>query len=87
MPTLASDFALRTPASAAPTAASIAGSPPAGTSSAVGQAARCTEPSCVQDQTSSVTYGRIGASSRRTTSSAIRSVARALAAAASPWAP
>ena len=55
MPTLASDLALRTAASAAPTAVSSAASPPAGTSSTVGQAARCTEPSWVHDQTSSVT--------------------------------
>ncbi len=54
IPTLASDFTLRTPASASPSAASIAASPPARSSARVGQAARCTEPSPNQAQTSSV---------------------------------
>ena len=56
MPTLASDLALRTPATS-PTAASSAGSPGSvvATSAARGHAARCTEPSCHHDQTSSVT--------------------------------
>ena len=40
--------------------------------SATGHAARCTEPSRHQDQTSSVTYGRNGANSRSSTSSAVR---------------
>ena len=35
-----------------------------GSSSAVGQRARCTEPSCHHDQTSSVTNGRTGANRR-----------------------
>ena len=41
---LASDFALRTPASASAAAVTTAGSPSAGSSAAVGHEARCTEP-------------------------------------------
>ena len=46
-------------------------------SSTVGHAARCTEPSCHHDQTSSVTNGRCGANSRRSVTSASASAARA----------
>ncbi len=46
-----------------------------------GQAARCTDPSCHQDHTSSVTNGRNGANSRSSTDSAARSAPRADAAA------
>src|SRR3712207_7220439 len=45
-------------------------SPPVGSSVAAGQSARCTEPVCHQDQTSSVTKGRTGANSRSCTDSA-----------------
>ena len=56
------------------------------TSSTVGHGARCTEPSCHHDQTSSVTNGRNGANSRSCTLSAVASAARAEAAASGPWA-
>ena len=55
IPTLASDFALRIAPSTAPVSERVRGSPPLGSSAVVGQAARWTEPSCHQDQTSSVT--------------------------------
>ena len=52
-----------------------AGSPPAGSSAATGHEARCTEPVCHHDQTSSVTNGSTGANSRSCTESASASVA------------
>ena len=55
-------------------------SPSTATSSVVGQAARWIEPSCHHDQTSSVTYGMIGASSRSTVRSAMARAAWAEAA-------
>ena len=65
--TFAWDFAPRMPTRAAATASSRAGSASTSRPScAVGQDARWIEPSCHQDQTSSVTYGRNGASSRST---------------------
>ncbi len=83
METFASDFALRTPASASAAAVTTAGSPPEGSSEATGHGARCTEPVCHQDQTSSVTNGSTGANSRSWTPSATASVACADSAAAS----
>ncbi|KUL48052.1 hypothetical protein ADL30_35635 [Streptomyces sp. NRRL S-1521] len=57
-------------------------------SSALGRAARCTDPSRHHDQTSSVTNGGTGAKSRSRTSSAVRGAARADSmAAAPPWSP
>src|SRR3954464_7128764 len=79
--TLASDFALRTPASAAAATLTTAGSPPVGSSEAVGHSERCTDPLCHQDQTSSVTNGSTGANSRSCTESASARVAWAEAAA------
>jgi hypothetical protein len=73
---------LRTAASAAATTGSTSASPPAGSSAAVGHGARCTEPACHQDQTSSVTNGSTGANSRSCTDSASASVACADSAAA-----
>lgn len=81
--TLASDFTLRRAARAAPAAATTpASASPAATrsGSAVGQAARCTEPSRHHDQTSSVANGSTGAKRRRSVSSAMPSAARAEAA-------
>ncbi|ARX87729.1 hypothetical protein SMD44_07211 [Streptomyces alboflavus] len=61
---------------------------PASTSPADGHAARCTDPGAYQDQTSSVTNGRVGAKRRSTVSRAVRRVSRAESrAAASPWSP
>ena len=56
----------------ASTSASVSSAPPhaASTSSGVGHAARCTEPACHHDQTSSVTNGRNGANSRSSVESA-----------------
>ena len=54
---------------------------------ASGHAARCTDPSCHHDHTSSVTKGRCGAKSRRSTSSARASAACAEAWPVSPRAP
>ena len=53
----------------------MAGSPSA--AAVGGHGARCTDPSCHQLQTSSVTNGSTGANNRCTTDSASRSVARA----------
>ena len=86
MDTLAWDLAPRIATSTDDTSSSSAGSPSPATSPALGQLARWMEPSFHQDQTSSVTYGMIGASSRSTTSKVSPSVARADAL-AEPWAP
>src|SRR5690606_19629736 len=76
--TFASDFTLRSAASAAPAAASVS-APSPGTP--LGQAERCTEPSRYQDHTSSVANGSTGANRPRKASSACTSVERADAAA------
>ena len=56
--------------SASASSPAVSPAPPIGasTSSAVGQAARCTEPSFHHDHTSSVTYGRNGANRRSSVS-------------------
>src|SRR6476661_8305492 len=77
MPSLASDLTLRTDATASPTVASTAASPPAGSASRVGQDWRCREPSPNHDHTSSVAYGMNGASRRSRVSSASLGVALA----------
>ena len=90
METFASDFAFRIWPSTAAAVASTDGSPtPPGSADADADAdaepdadadghdARCTDPSCHQDHTSSVTNGRNGANSRSSTDSAVRSAPRA----------
>ena len=85
METFASDFAFRIWPSTAAAVASTDGSPTPrrrpsrcrGRRRADGHAARCTDPSCHQDHTSSVTNGRNGANSRSSTDSAARSAPRA----------
>ncbi len=84
MPTFASDLTLRTPARAAPDRGEHSGVAAGGSSERSGHGRRCTEPAPNHDHTSSVTYGTKGASRRSRVSSAMRSAARALAAAASP---
>src|SRR5207249_7469976 len=86
----AADLDLATAEGAVPTAGSSSEPVPADTarsSAACGQGARCTEPSCHQDQTSSVTNGRKGARSRSCTDKAPARVARADAAEAGPRPP
>jgi len=79
METFAAVFALRTWPSTAAAICSTAVSPPPpprvqpGLRSADGHGARCTDPSCHQDHTSSVTNGMNGANSRSSTPSAKRS--------------
>ena len=93
METFASDFAFRIwPSTTAAVASSTEGSPtaarlsrradadPDAEADADGHDARCTDPSCHQDHTSSVTNGRNGANSRSSTDSAVRSAPRADAA-------
>ena len=76
--TLASDFTLRSAASAAARGGDHAGGSAAVRSgSAVGHGARCTEPSRHHDQTSSVANGSTGANRRSSTSRAIARAARA----------
>ena len=74
---LASDFTLRSAASAEPAAATTPGSAAVRSGSADGHGARCTEPSRHHDQTSSVANGSTGANRRSSTSSAIARAARA----------
>ena len=78
-------FARRTRVSTSLTVSRVLGSldEPVG----VGQVARCTEPSCHQLHTSSVTNGRIGANRRSMVESALRNALDADAAASSPRAP
>ena len=71
-------------ADAASSAVTATGSSAAsGRSARVGHAARCTDPVCHHDQTSSVTNGRNGANSRRMTDNAAVAADTADAAAAS----
>ena len=88
--TFASDFTRRSTMSAPDAVASTAGSPSAAappSSPAVGHEARWTDPVRYQDQTSSVTKGRNGASSRTTASMTRASAARADCASASGHCP
>ena len=74
---LASDFTLRSAASAEPAATTTVGSAAVRSGSATGHDARCTEPSRHHDQTSSVANGSTGANRRSSTSRAIARAARA----------
>ena len=83
----ASALALRTSPSTQAATSKTTGSPPTGNASVEGQLARWIEPSCHQDHTSSVAYGRNGANRRSRTSSANRSDAIADPAASGPLPP
>src|SRR3954447_6832347 len=74
MESLAVDLALRTAAMAVEARSRAEASP--GVPRETGHGARCTDPDCHQDHTSSVTYGRYGANSRSRVESPVRRATR-----------